>query len=245
MVIAFAEGAVTQVRREFKLLLEPDGANELSERLCAFASPSTTAITSVYFDHPGFPLLARARATPNDCLKIRTKEYFPDPDGPAPRVALEAKHERNGLTQKQRVWISRASLAGLVRQGALWKQLPILEAGTLLPVVGVTYVRDVFQCSPSWRVTVDRGVSFHAVNGALAFGRRRLRADLLGLPAARERRAVIEVKHLGEDLPAWLAQLRHSAATRFSKFAEGMGRVQGDRSLADGRARCAERRRGE
>jgi hypothetical protein len=134
---------------------------------------------------------------------------------------LEVKREKDGLTHKQRVWISRARLAGLIRQGSLWKQLPGLEPGILLPAVGVTYVRDVFQCAPSWRVTVDRGVAFHHVDAALAFGRRRLRADLLGSPLGRERRAVIEVKHVGYDLPAWLADLENAAAS-FSKFAEGM-----------------------
>ena len=225
-LVAFAEGAVTQLRREFKVLLEPDAANALAERLCAYAGPSTTAITSVYFDRVGFPLLARARATPHDCMKVRTKEYFPDRVSRGPSVVLEAKRELDGLTEKQRLWISRASLSGLVRQGALWKQLPILETGGLLPALAVTYVRDVFQCAPSWRVTIDRGVAFHGVDAALAFGRRRLRADLLGSPIARERRAVIEVKHVGEELPAWLAELGHSAAARFSKFADGMAHLE-------------------
>ena len=229
MVLAFAEGSVTQLRREFKVLLEPAAANELAERLGALASPCTTAITSVYFDRSGLPLLSRALATPDDCLKIRTKEYFPDRAGRGASVVLEAKREQDGFTHKERVWISRASLAGLVRQGALWKQLPILEAGTLFPVLGVTYLRDVFQCTAAWRVTVDRAVAFYAVNAAMAFGRRRLRADLLGSPVARERRTVIEVKHVGEELPAWLAELRRSAATRFSKFAVGMAHVEGAR----------------
>lgn len=226
MVVAFAEGAVTRLRREFKLLLDAATANAVSERLCASVSPSTTAITSVYFDRPGYPLISRARATPGDCLKIRTKEYFPDEGSRGARVVLEAKRERNGLTQKQRLWINRASLWGLVRQGALWKQLPLVEAGALLPVMAVTYVRDVFQCSASWRVTVDRGVTFHAVTQDLAFGRRRLRSDLLGPPVSRERRVVVEVKHIGDELPPWLAELRSSAATHFSKFAEGMARLE-------------------
>ena len=221
-----AEGTVTQLRREFKVLLEPDAANELAERLCALAVPSTTAITSVYFDRAGHPLLARARMTPNDCMKIRTKEYFPDRLSRGSSVVLEAKREKDGLTHKQRVWISRARLAGLIRLGALWKQLPNIEPGILLPAVSVTYVRDVFQCAPTWRVTIDRGVAFHQVDAALAFGRRRLRADLLGAPVARERRPVIEVKFVGDELPAWLAELGKSA-TRFSKFAEGMAQLEG------------------
>ena len=39
---------------------------------------------------------------------------------------------------------------------------------------------------------------------------------------------IIEVKHLGDALPEWLAALR-SDAVRFSKFAEGMARLDGAR----------------
>ena len=117
--IPFAEGDVTQLRREFKLVLSAGPAQSVRTRLLAEVGepPPTTAIISVYFDRPGLPLTVRARATPEDCLKLRTKEYFPDRSGHRNHVVLEAKRERNGLTRKHRVWVPRASLAEALRSG--------------------------------------------------------------------------------------------------------------------------------
>lgn len=225
MAFVFSEGAVTRLRREFKLLLTPAAARKLCSRLEGAVAPVTTWITSVYFDRPGAPLTARAHNTPEDCLKVRTKEYFPDVGGPQPRVVLEAKRERNGLTQKQRVWLARANLAGLEARGELWGQLPLLDVAGMRPVLGVTYARDVYQQHESWRVTVDREVAFYRVSPHLAFGPSRLTARQLGDPVAQERRVIVEVKHLGEALPSWLLDLRETAARRFSKFAEGTARL--------------------
>ncbi len=36
---------------------------------------------------------------------------------------------------------------------------------------------------------------------------------------------VVEVKHLGQELPEWLAKLNTGARASYSKFAEGMARV--------------------
>src|SRR5688500_16653209 len=168
MSVAFAEGAVTRLRREFKLLLPHEVAGKLCERLLREAEPSSTRITSVYFDGPGLPLMSRARKSPDNCLKIRTKEYFPDVGSRSARVVLEAKRERNGFTQKERVWIPRSELSVLERSGELWKRLPLIDGGCLAPVVAVTYRRDVYQHTASWRVTVDRNVSFHPVDSTLA-----------------------------------------------------------------------------
>lgn len=225
MAFVFAEGAVTRLRREFKLLVAARDVQELCARLEHEAAPTTTWITSVYFDRPGYPLTARARSTPDDCLKVRTKEYFPDVSGEFGRVVLEAKRERNGLTQKQRVWLARSDLRELEQTGRLWGQLPLLDAGPFFPVLAVTYARDVYQRDESWRVTVDRNVAFHPVSREQAFGGRRLTARRLGTPTAREEHVIVEVKHLGEALPAWLLDLRDTAARRFSKFAEGTARL--------------------
>lgn len=228
MAVAFSEGAVTRLRREFKLLLDHDAARGLCGRLMQMAEPSSTRITSVYFDGPGQTLADRAQRTPHDCVKLRTKEYFPDVDAQVARVVLEAKRERNGLTQKERVWLRRRELARLYASGELWQRLPsyaVPELTGLMPTVAVSYVRQVFQHDASWRVTVDRDVAFHTVRTGLALGRRRLHPDLLDAPYSRESRVVVEVKHLGEQLPDWLSALGEQAATRFSKFAEGMGRL--------------------
>jgi hypothetical protein len=226
-MLQFAEGEVTRLRREFKLVLERDAAMALCARLSASLGdylPPPTRITSVYFDKPGYPLAARALSTPNDCLKVRTKEYSPDVGaGGVERVVLEVKRERNGVTQKRRVWVPRAQL-GTVLQGGV-RLLPLIAGGNLVPALAVTYRRHVYQCSQSWRVTVDRDIGFHRVAPELAFGERTLSAERLGEPLALDWRVVVEVKHLGEELPEWLAALHPGRKPSYSKFAEGMARV--------------------
>ncbi len=223
----FAEGQVTKLRREFKLVLGRDEALALCTRLSAALGgyvSAPTCITSVYFDKPGYPLALRSLGTPNDCLKVRTKEYSPDVGaGGVQRVVLEVKRERNGLTQKRRVWVPRAQLGHVLRGGA--RLLPLIAGGSLIPVLAVTYQRHVYQCSQAWRVTVDRDIGFHAVTPELALGRTTLSAERLGPPRAWDTRVVVEVKHLGEELPEWLAALNPGRKPAYSKFAEGMARV--------------------
>ena len=47
----------------------------------------------------------------------------------------------------------------------------------------------------------------------------------LGEPLALDGRVVVEVKHLGEELPEWLSALNPGRKPAYSKFAEGMARV--------------------
>ena len=235
-MLPFAEGEVTRLRREFKLVLEKDAAQALCARLSASLDgylPPPTRITSVYFDKPGYPLALRALCTPRDCLKVRTKEYSPDIGaGDVQRVVLEVKRERHGLTQKRRVWVPRAQLRQALCGGV--RLLPLIAGGNLLPALAVTYRRHVYQCSRAWRVTVDRDIGFHRMTPELAFSETALSAERLGEPLARDRRMVVEVKHLGEELPEWLAALHPGRGPAYSKFAEGMTRVHD--FVADGLA---------
>jgi hypothetical protein len=226
-MLQFAEGEVTRLRREFKLVLGRNEAVELCARLSASLGgylPPPTCITSVYFDKPGYPLALRALGTPNDCIKVRTKEYSPDlgANGVA-RVVLEVKRERNGVTQKRRVWVPRAQLGHVLRGGV--RLLPLIAGGRLIPALAVTYQRHVYQCSQAWRVTVDRDIGFHRMTPELALGETTLSAERLGEPLAVDERVVVEVKHLGEELPEWLAALNPGRKPAYSKFAEGMARV--------------------
>jgi hypothetical protein len=226
-MLHFAEGEVTRLRREFKLVLAREQALVLCARLSASLGghlPPPTRITSVYFDKPGYPLAQRALYSPNDCLKVRTKEYSPDvgADG-VQRVVLEVKRERQGVTQKRRVWVPRARL-GQVLEGGV-RLLPLIAGGNLSPVLAVTYRRHVYQCSQAWRVTVDRDIGFHRITPELALGERTLSAERLGAPLAMDGRVVMEVKHLGAELPEWLAALHPGRKPAYSKFAEGMTRV--------------------
>ncbi len=223
--VPFAEGEVTRLRHEFKWVAPRAKVNSVCRFLMGNAreQPPLTQITSVYFDQPGFPLATRAAATPDDCLKIRTKEYFPNRMAPEDHLVLEAKRERNGLTDKQRLWLPRHRLLEVLRSG---QGLPpgFLDGGPLLPVLAVTYERQVYQSSAAWRVTIDQAVTWHAVSTELAFGNVGLRRELLGPPMASEERVIVEVKYLGRELPEPLDALRNRA-TPFSKFAEGMDRL--------------------
>ena len=227
------EGAVTKLRREFKLIVPESYALALAARLtedAAGAQPEPTRITSVYFDRPGQPLSVRARLHPEDCLKVRTKEYSPDRGSSgAARVVLEVKRERNGVTHKRRVWATRAEFRKVLRGGA--SLLPLIAGGTLVPVLAVTYQRHVYQGGDAWRVTIDRDIAFHPVTAELAMSGEQLTAERLGAPAFRDSQVIIEVKHLGKVLPEWLANLNPGGPAAYSKFAEGMTRLNERRAM--------------
>lgn len=234
-MVPFAEGAVTRLRREFKLLVDQSRLDALVARLTEaqgeVASPESTlptVITSVYFDRPNHPLYRRALLTPEDCLKVRTKEYFPDLGCTgAPRVVFERKRERNGLTQKRRVWLARSDLAALLRG----KREQVSLDSALIPRVAVTYRRRVFQRCEAWRVTMDDCITFRPISAELALGAAPLVPERME-QGFQDHRVVVEVKHLGAQLPDWLEQMQQGKARSFSKFAEGMtrlyGAVQGD-----------------
>lgn len=227
-MISFAEGEVTKLRREFKLVLGPEEAEVLCARLSRELGgvlPAPTRITSVYFDRPGQPLTLRALRTPHDCLKVRTKEYSPDLGaGGVQRVVLEVKRERRGLTQKRRVWVPRAQLRTVMRGGV--GLLPLITGGSLHPTLAVTYRRNVYQSSDSWRVTVDRDICFHPVTHEQALCEQPLCAERLAPPLFQEPRVVLEVKHLGRCLPEWIQSLSRYSAEGYSKFAVGMAQLQ-------------------
>jgi hypothetical protein len=228
-MLQFAEGEVTKLRREFKLVLaEPEAAAlcaRLSQSLEGSLAPPTTRITSVYFDHPGWPLALRAMHTPDDCFKVRTKEYAPDLGAEGvQRVVLEVKRELGGVTRKHRVWVPRAQLREALHGGV---DLPLIAEGHLLPALAVTYRRHVYQGSRTWRVTVDREIGYHRITPELALGEAALSAERLGPPRFQDERVVVEVKHLGEELPEWLADLHPGRGLAYSKFAEGMTRIHG------------------
>ncbi|HLL53989.1 MAG TPA: VTC domain-containing protein [Myxococcaceae bacterium] len=229
--LAFAEGAVTRVRREFKLVLGAGEAVALLERLSnELGGPAScpTLITSVYFDGPELPLAQRALRQPGSCLKVRTKEYFPDLGGAeGARVVLEAKREHHGLTHKKRAWLPRERLRAAVQGHA--SVLPLIANGRLRPVLGVTYVREVYQHTEAWRVTVDRDIAFYLVTSDVALSERRVGPERLGPPLGRDERVVVEVKHQGDTLPPWLAGLRERKSPPYSKFTEGMARLMESR----------------
>jgi hypothetical protein len=225
--IAFAEGRITKLRREAKLALAPERAAPLRARLAAEVGPPTVSrIVSVYFDGRGWPLAARAAAVPHDTVKLRFKEYFPDRGGAGGgRVVLELKREANGVTRKERVWVPRDGLAAALREPAVPAVRAWMRGCPLIPVVAVSYEREVYQGEETWRVTVDSGVEFFRIDAQLALSTRPLRRELLGEPAGREERTIVELKHLESHLPAWLAE--YGDGRGYSKFAHAMRCVHG------------------
>jgi hypothetical protein len=226
MPLAFAEGAVTHVRTERKVLLAPDEGEVVWDRLRRELRGTPfgpTAVTTVYFDQPGFPLARRALATPSDCLKIRVKEYVPDRQGDGARVVLEAKRERGGLTTKERVWLPRSQVRAALG-GTAPGALSVKDPG-LAPAVAVRYRRLVFQTAESWRVTLDRELTFHAVSWRALAADARPAAARLGAMLGAERLAVLELKYLGAGAPAWLAAMVEDRARPFSKFVWAMSRL--------------------
>ncbi|HYR19667.1 MAG TPA: VTC domain-containing protein [Myxococcales bacterium] len=227
MPVAFAEGRITKLRREAKLALALPEAAALRARLAAeVGAPAVSRIVSVYFDGPGWPLAARAAAAPHDTVKLRFKEYFPDRGrSGGGRVVLELKREAGGVTRKERLWVPRDRLEAVLRD----PEDPALRAWMgdcpLVPAVAVSYEREVYQGDETWRVTVDSGVEFFRIDPRLALSAEPLRRELLGEPAGREDRTIVELKHLESHLPSWLAA--HGGARGYSKFAQAMRCVHG------------------
>jgi hypothetical protein len=225
--VAFAEGPITKLRREAKLALAPAEAAALRARLVAeVGAPAVSRIVSVYFDGPGWPLAARAAAAPHDTVKLRFKEYFPDHGrAGSDRVVLELKREASGVTRKERLWIPRDRLEAVLQD----PDNPVLRAWMgecpLVPAVAVSYEREVYQGYETWRVTVDSGVEFFPVDRRLALSTEPLRRELLGEPAGREERTIVELKHLESRLPSWLSA--HGGVRGYSKFAHAMRCVHG------------------
>ena len=216
---SLAEGGITCLRRETKLLVDPDEAEQLAAALCRIAIAQESRIVAVYFDSRGETLARRASEWPNDCVKVRAKSYDPDRSVVRGRVVLEVKRERGGgVTSKERVWLAPAEVPATIARSLA----PVF--GMLAPTVATAYRRRVFQCSASWRVTIDDDLDFHAASWSL------FEAGAApwhgGLPPAfrSEPRTVVELKHTPNGLPTWLALLGRLRATPYSKFAAATAR---------------------
>lgn len=221
-MVPFAEGRITRLRREVKLLLEPRDAAALAERLSSLAHAHESRIAAVYFDAPDGRLARRAATSPADCTKLRAKSYDPDRGAVPGRIVLEMKRERGRLTLKDRVWVPRAGL------GAALSSFAPRGLGALEPVVATSYRRRVFQPSPAWRVTLDLGLEFHAASWAVVEAPSWHEA--LAAPFAAEERVVVEVKFVEGSLPEWIGAFAAGAAVPYSKFAQAMAHAAPGRS---------------
>jgi hypothetical protein len=220
MSVAFAEGVVTRLRNERKVLFPAD-ADE-AERIWADVTGGSrtdrTCVTSVYLDRPGMPLARRAREDGRDCLKIRVKEYAPDRSGDDSRVVLEVKREQGSLTAKERLWLPRSRVRDVV--AGVGDEAVSAKDPRLAPVVAATYERRVFQTAETWRVTLDRAIAFRLA-GWEALARDDVPAAArLGPRCGVGPAAVLEVKWVGDDVPAVLRGLVAARARTYSKFVD-------------------------
>lgn len=219
--LPFADEEITRIRRETKLLLEHEEAERIASVLCAEATPFESHVVSVYFDTPDAKLARRAAATPDDCVKVRAKSYDPDLVGRAGAIVLDVKRERAGSTSKDRLWIAPEEVPLRVHRALV----PVF--GPLAPSIASSYRRRIFQCAPSWRVTIDDDLRFHAAAWDLFLrGARPTRAGLPP-PFAAERRSVVELKHAPGALPEWLSILGRLRGAPYSKFAAGTADAEG------------------
>jgi hypothetical protein len=218
-VVRFAEGPLTRLRREVKVLLAPEEAIAVAARLGAeLGAPSVTDVAAVYFDGPDALLARGALESPRECVKIRAKAYRPDRSAAPGRVVLEVKRERGDFTVKERHWLDRAAV-----RAALAAAHP--GAGPLSPVVATSYRRRVFQPCAGWRATIDDELRFHAAGWALFHDAAPAWPRGLGPALAIEPRAVLELKLGTDEPPGWLRDLALARATPFSKFAEALART--------------------
>lgn len=218
-MVSFPEGQLTRLRREVKVLLRPEEVAALVVQLAAeLGSPTVSRVSAVYFDGPGAPLAQRALETPRDCVKIRAKAYQPDRSADRGRVVLEVKHERDGVTTKDRRWLGR----GVVRAALASVHL---GAGPLAPLVATSYRRRVFQPCAGWRATLDDALRFHAAGWELFDEGAPDWPRALGAALAAEPHAVLELKLGSDEPPGWLRELVLCRATPYSKFAEAVKRT--------------------
>lgn len=213
--VAFADGDITRIRCETKLLLEPEEAERIARALEAEMAAWECRIAAVYFDSPDAKLARRAAASPEDCIKVRAKAYDPDLGSDRARVVLEVKRERGAMTSKERIWVAPEDVAARVEASLA----PYF--GPLAPSVASSYRRRVYQRDAGWRVTIDDDLRFHAAGWGLFAAGERPTAAALPPPFAAERRTVVELKHAPGALPRWLAAMGQLRGTRYSKFAAG------------------------
>jgi hypothetical protein len=206
-------GGITRLRRETKLLLGAGEAERLAAVLARRAAVLESRIVAVYFDSPGAVLARRAADTPTDCVKVRAKAYDPDRSDVRGRVVLEVKRERGGVTSKERAWLTPREVPGTIAR----LLSPVF--GALEPTVASAYRRRVFQCSPAWRVTIDDDLRFHDADWTLFAGETARWHGALPRAFRHEPRVVVELKHGGVGVPAWLMSIARLRGTAYSKFA--------------------------
>lgn len=222
-------------RIEIKHLVSAAAAGKLRERI-GRARPGRNArrlcgwVTTTYFDLADRRLARAALDRPEQNLKLRAREYYSEEGVPcSPFLWIELKEREGGVSRKSRFQLHRRLLRRFLEGDRdLAEILTCQEKGSALedvvgavqriddlarsPLLAVGSVRcrrsSVQGGDPAARVTLDESISYHlGLPPALAEGRRAMERGALPPAAWVEPAAVVEIKHGGDAVPSWAADL--------------------------------------
>ncbi|MBI3076041.1 MAG: polyphosphate polymerase domain-containing protein [Deltaproteobacteria bacterium] len=216
-----------------------------------------TTVCSLYLDTPDHRLLAEARRSREDHLKVRLREYsYQNGSLHGSRYCFVELKARRGMTRdKIRFGLPKRDVAAFLAgeelsaavaaadpQGAeeslrhyeRIRQL-VIDLGLRASLL-VAYRRVAYESPEAGlRLSLDREVSYHLVTPRLEAHLADLWVMGLDRPVGKTPAAILEVKHRG-PLPVWFERLTQKQpgveGGEFSKYESGMGHLLGQLSLA-------------
>jgi hypothetical protein len=123
---------------------------------------------------------------------------------------VEVEHRSGECVELQRVEVPRRGLKTALRGQTARELLPSLPEG-VEPSLGITFSRQRYSRPGVWEVTIDRELTFSA-------------GSALGTAVRRTDGVVITIDLVGEDLPAWLAQVA-TGLPSYHAYANGMAAI--------------------
>ena len=237
-------------RTERKLLLPIDRAHQVEHALSAEGFGRTEHLATTYYLETADGAVAR-RCIEGIDVKARVREYGstgglegdPTPP-PASSCWLEVKQRDGSRAHKQRQKVARVDIPEVMRQlgsGYVWAGAEpdladhlvalVAAVGPMSPRHAVRYRRIAWTAGPA-RLTLDRNVSFHAIDATALNPDRSCQSERLPPPSCVETRGVLEIKTSGA-WPTWLAEALARAGvghdevwSTYSKFIEASRRAE-------------------
>jgi hypothetical protein len=216
---------------ETKFLLWPDEVSPFLAGIDGFLSdPSIRRdewqIVTVYLDRPDGFLAQSALACPELHVELRLREFFTPGGGEiSPFVWVESKVQDRTLSTVNRFPLHRRLVSRFLRGEVEDEEIADCQerhvetdrvvraartvreaAGSrrLRPTGAVTYLRSTFEGgSPTTRLTLDRGISYHLDPRLLDEPEASLQPSRLGPAVLKETACVVEVKHRRSRPPDW------------------------------------------
>jgi hypothetical protein len=238
---------ITRTRIELKYLIPPEMIDEIVVRIPA-DERQEYHVTTIYFDSPDGALSHMALENPYRCAKVRAREYL---DGSS-HVWFEVKSRTGAWTRKWRFCVEKADVASLLaggfeincdslRAGPGTSEAEMEEArrcletaahGRLQPLGAVYAHRRTFELGEMpIRFTLDEQISYYRPPAGLWAAHATLTPDVLGTPLHREPKALLELKHAGEE-PLWCSRIVAAlTVSAYSKFRTLMQVVEDSRRV--------------